>query len=137
MEKRNLSAAYKFYTGKELMDAHSALADTRATMAVFIGQIAKYDQKTLFNLKGEVLGIIENDMHALHLVLNKNMVDLAGRMILNDEGKEVFNFGKHKGKLVTEVLQKEPSFYDWMMKGDFPLDTKKKITQLRLSSFNK
>ena len=137
MEKRNLSAAYKFYTGKELMDAHSALADTRATMAVFISQIAKYDQKTLFNLKGEVLGIIENDMHALHLVLNKNMVDLAGRMILNDEGKEVFNFGKHKGKLVTEVLQKEPSFYDWMMKGDFPLDTKKKITQLRLSSFNK
>ncbi len=137
MEKRNLSAAYKFYTGKELMDAHSALADTRATMAVFIGQIAKYDQKTLFNLKGEVLGVIENDMHALHLVLNKNMVDLAGRMILNDEGKEVFNFGKHKGKLVTEVLQKEPSFYDWMMKGDFPLDTKKKITQLRLSSFNK
>ena len=137
MEKRNLSAAYKFYTGKKLDDAHSALADSRATMAVFMGQISKYEQKTLFNLKGEVLGTIENDMDALHLVLNKNMVDLAGRMVLNDQGKEVFNFGKHKGKLVTEILQKEPSFYDWMMKGDFPLDTKKKLTQLRLSSFNK
>ena len=137
MEKRNLSAAYKFYAGKELDDAHSALADTRATMAVFMGQISKYEQKTLFNLKGEVLGTIENDMDALHMVLNKNMVDLAGRMVLNDQGKEVFNFGKHKGKLVTEILQKEPSFYDWMMKGDFPLDTKKKLTQLRLSSFNK
>ena len=137
MEKRNLGAAYKFYTGKELEDAHNALADTQATMAVFTGQIEKYEQQTISNLKGEVLGIIENDMSALHLVLNKNMVDLAGRMVINDQGKEVFNFGKHKGKLVTEVLQKEPSFYDWMMKGDFPLDTKKKLTQLRLSSFNK
>jgi DNA polymerase-3 subunit epsilon len=137
MEKRNLSAAFKFYTGEVLENAHSALADTRATMAVFMGQIAKYDQQTLSNLKGEVLGIIENDMNSLHLLLNKKMVDLAGRMVFNDQGKEVFNFGKHKGKLVSEVLQKESSFYDWMMKGDFPLDTKKKLTQLRLNSFNK
>ena len=137
MEKRNLSAAFKFYTGEVLENAHSALADTRATMAVFMGQIAKYDRQTLSNLKGEVLGIIENDMSSLHLLLNKKMVDLAGRMVFNDQGKEVFNFGKHKGKLVSEVLQKESSFYDWMMKGDFPLDTKKKLTQLRLNSFNK
>jgi DNA polymerase-3 subunit epsilon len=78
------------------------------------------------------LGIIKNDMAVLHELTNQKMVDLAGRIVLNDKGEEVFNFGKHRGKPVAEVLQKEQSFYDWMMKGDFPLDTKRKLTKIRL-----
>jgi DNA polymerase-3 subunit epsilon len=84
------------------------------------------------DLLGKDLGIIKNDMAVLHELTNQKMVDLAGRIVLNDKGEEVFNFGKHRGKPVAEVLQKEQSFYDWMMKGDFPLDTKRKLTKIRL-----
>lgn len=74
----------------------------------------------------------DNDIDMLHsLTANKN-IDLAGRMIINEKGEEVFNFGKHKGALVLEVLKKEPSFYDWILKGDFPLDTKRRLTEIRL-----
>lgn len=132
MEKRNLSAALKFYCDKTLENAHSALADTQATYEVLVAQIAKYDGQTVQNLLGEDIGIIQNDMTALHKLTNQKMVDLAGRIVYNDKGEEVFNFGKHRGKLVNDILQKEPSFYDWMMKGDFPLDTKRKLTQIRL-----
>lgn len=137
MEKRNLTAAYKFYCGQELENAHSALADTRATKEVFKAQVEKYEGQELTDLLGKVKGTITNDMHALHDLINHKMVDLAGRIIFDDQGVEVLNFGKHKGKPVTEVLEKEPSFYDWMMKGDFALDTKNKLTQLRLRNFNK
>ncbi len=137
MEKRNLTAAYKFYCNKILENAHSAAADTQATMEVFYAQIAKYEGQELTDLNGNVIGTIENDMDVIHKLTNKKMVDLAGRMIFNDDNQEVFNFGKHKGKLVTEVLQMEPSFYDWMMKGDFPLETKRKLTKIRLKNFNK
>tara|TARA_Y100001949_G_scaffold155199_1_gene143273 strand:- start:50 stop:853 length:804 start_codon:yes stop_codon:yes gene_type:complete len=132
MEKRNLSAAYKFYCGKTLENAHSALADTQATYEVLVSQIDKYNGETVQNLLGEDIGVIENDMGKLHELTNQKMVDLAGRIVYNADDVEVFNFGKHRGKPVSEVLQREPSFYDWMMKGDFPLDTKRKLTQIRL-----
>ena len=135
MEKRNLSAAYKFYCNKDLENAHSAAADTQATYEVLVAQIEKYEGMEVKDLQGNKLGMIENDMDQLHQLTNENMVDLAGRMVLNSEGKEIFNFGKHRGKLVTDILEKEPSFYDWMMKGDFPLDTKRKLTKIRLRNF--
>ncbi|MFT5570915.1 MAG: DNA polymerase-3 subunit epsilon [Cyclobacteriaceae bacterium] len=135
MEKRNLTAAYKFYCNEELENAHSAAADTRATLAVFEAQVEKYQGHEIKDLLGNKLGVLENDMNLIHDLTNTNMVDLAGRMIIKD-GVEVFNFGKHRWKPVAEVLQREPSFYDWMMKGDFPLDTKRKLTQIRLNQFN-
>ena len=136
MEKRNLSSAYKFYCGKTLEGAHSAEADTLATYEVLKAQIEKYDGQTVEDLSGKEIGIIENDMKTLHELTNKQMVDLAGRMVFNHEGVEIFNFGKHKGKKVSEVLNREPSFYDWMMKGDFPLDTKRRLTEIKLRAFN-
>ncbi len=135
MEKRNLSSAYKFYCKKDLIDAHSAVADTQATYEVLAAQIEKYEGMEVTDLLGNKLGDIVNDVDKLHELTNSNMVDLAGRMVFNSEGKEVFNFGKHKGKEVSEILAKEPSFYDWMMRGDFPLDTKRKLTQIRLRNF--
>jgi DNA polymerase III subunit epsilon len=124
MEPRNLAAAYRFYCNMELENAHSAEADTRATLNVFKAQLKKYDQ-------------LEKDIDALHKVSGQsNLVDLAGRIVLNDKSQEVFNFGKHKGKLVAEVFKREPTYYDWMMNGDFPRQTKQVITRLRLKQFN-
>lgn len=135
MEKRNLTAAYKFYCKEDLKNAHSALADTRATYEVLVAQIEKYEGQEAFDNLGKKLANIENDMAVLHGLTTSDRVDLAGRMVYKD-GIEVFNFGKHRGKVVTEILKKEPSFYDWVMKGDFPLDTKRKLTQIKLRSFN-
>lgn len=132
MEKRNLSTAYQFYCGQTLENAHSALADTKATLDVLTSQIDRYDGEKVTDLLGKEIGTIVNDMNVLHELTNQRMVDLAGRIVYNDKNEEVFNFGKHRGRLVSEVLKKEPSFYDWMMKGDFPLDTKRKLTQIRL-----
>ncbi|EON78950.1 DNA Pol III Epsilon Chain [Lunatimonas lonarensis] len=137
MEKRNLSAAYKFYCGKPLENAHSAEADTIAAYEVFVAQMERYLGEQVEDLQGNVMGTIENDMRKLHNLLNEKMVDLAGRFVFNDKGEEVFNFGKLKGKTIEQVLVEEPGYYDWMMKGDFPLDTKRKFTQVRLRSFNK
>lgn len=134
MEKRNLTAAYKFFCGKDLENAHSAAADTQATYEVLLGQIEKYEGQEVFDSLGNKLGKIENDMNSVNRLSQNSMVDLAGRIILKD-GVEVFNFGKHRGKPVTEVLTNEPSFYDWMMKGDFPLDTKRKLTKIKLRGF--
>jgi DNA polymerase-3 subunit epsilon len=136
MEKRNLAAAYKFYCGKTLENAHSAEADTLATYEVFLAQIEKYVGEEAEDLLGNKLGVFENDMRKIHTILNEKMVDLAGRFIFNERGEECFNFGKHKGKTIEAVLKEEPSYYDWMMKGDFPLDTKRKFTQVKLRSFN-
>lgn len=136
MEQRNLSAAYRFYCKKELTNAHSAEADTEATMDIFLAQIERYDQQPVTDSLGNRLGVIQNDMEALHQLTTSNMIDLAGRMIRNEKGEAVINFGKHKSKSVLQVLKEEPSYYDWIMKGDFPLDTKRKLTEIKLKSFN-
>lgn len=137
MEKRTLGAAYKFYCGKELIDAHSAEADTKATLEVLMAQVEKYEGQPVMNLKGEKIGRIENDISVLHDITTSNLVDLAGRMVKNDDGVEVFNFGKHKGRSVEQIFAAEPSYYDWMMRGDFPQDTKRRLTEIKLRGFNK
>ena len=120
MEQRTLVAAYKFYCDKDLTDAHSAEADTRATYEVLKAQLDRYSE-------------LQNDVAALAEFSSRGeTVDYAGRIVYNDKGEEVFNFGKYKGVKVSEVFQREPSYYDWMMNGDFPLYTKKVITEIRL-----
>lgn len=136
MEKRTLSAAYKFYCGKNLEDAHSAEADTLATFEVLKAQVDRYEGEEVTDHLGKKIAVIENDMESLHQLSSSNMVDLAGRLVFNQKKEEVFNFGKHKGKPVSMILQKEPTYYDWMMKGDFPLDTKRKLTEIKLRNFN-
>jgi len=136
MEKRTLAAAFKFYCGKMLEGAHNAEADTLATLEVLDAQVKLYENQSVTDALGNVLGKVENDMDSLHKITCTNMVDLAGRFALNNDGKEVFNFGKYKNRLISEVLEKEPNYYDWMMKGDFPLDTKRKLTQIKLRNFN-
>ena len=136
MEKRNLTAAYKFYCQKDLVDAHSALADTKATYEVLLAQVERYEGQEAIDNQGNKVTEIKNDIEVLNKLSTSRMIDLAGRMIYKN-GEEVFNFGKHRGKPVTEILKKEPSFYDWIMKGDFPLDTKRKLTQIKLRGFNK
>lgn len=134
MEPRNLTAAYKFYCGKELIGAHGAEADTLATFEVLNAQVQRYLGRACKDDSGQDV-ILQNDVEVLHsLTVNKN-VDLAGRMVYNANGVEIFNFGKHKGLAVLDVLQKEPSFYDWMLKGEFPLDTKRRLTEIRLRMF--
>ncbi|MDD6778945.1 MAG: 3'-5' exonuclease [Bacteroidales bacterium] len=121
MEQRTLVAAYKFYCGKNLEDAHSADADTRATYEVLKAQLDRYP-----TLQNNV------DFLAEFSTQNKN-VDLAGRIIYNDKNVEVFNFGKHKGRSVEEVFSTiDRGYYDWMMQGDFPLNTKNVITNIKL-----
>lgn len=137
MEKRTLAAAFKFYCGKSLEGAHNAEADTLASLEVLDAQVKLYENQSVTDALGKVLGKVENDMDSLHQITCNNMVDLAGRFVLNKEGKEVFNFGKYKNRLISEVLDKEPNYYDWMMKGDFPLDTKRRLTQIKLRNFNK
>lgn len=134
MEKRNLAAAYKFYCNKTLENAHSAEADTQATLEVFEAQVRKYENMEVYDGLGNKIGVIKNDMEIIHNITARNMIDLAGRMILKD--KDIFfNFGKHKGKKVTDVLDKEPSYYDWIMNSEFPLDTKRKLTEIKLQAF--
>jgi len=125
MEQRTLVAAYKFYCQKDLINAHSAEADTRATYEVLLAQLDRYP-----DLKNDVAFLSEFS------VMTKN-VDYAGRIVYNDNGDEVINFGKHKGRKVTEVLKIEPTFYDWIMRNEFTLDTKRVLTQLKLRSFGK
>ena len=135
MEKRTLSAAYKFYCGKTLDNAHSAEADTLATLEVLKAQVEMYNGQEVVDNLGNKLGVMENDMATLHKLSASNLVDLAGRMVYNAERQEVFNFGKHKDVPVSEVFKKEPSYYDWMMRGDFPQDTKRKLTEIKLRNF--
>jgi len=137
MEKRTLGAAYKFYCQKDIKDAHTAEADTQATMEVLMAQIERYDGQDVTDGLGKKIGEIRNDMEVLSNITASDVVDLAGRMIRNDKGEEIFNFGKHKNKIVTEVFKAEPSYYDWMMNGDFPLDTKRRLTEIKLKGFKK
>jgi len=134
MEKRNLSAAYQFYCQQELTGAHNAMVDTAATLAVLEAQVARYENQLVTDSTGRQLGVIKNDVTQLHALTASNMLDFAGRMVYNAQGIPVFNFGKHKNKPVIQVLQEEPTYYTWMMRGDFPLDTKRKLTQIKLQT---
>jgi DNA polymerase-3 subunit epsilon len=136
MEKRTLSAAYKFYLDKELQNSHSAEADTQATLEVLMAQVERYQGQPVVDAMGKKVGEIQNDMDVLAKLSSSDMVDLAGRIVLNNKREEVFNFGKHKNKKVIDVFKVEPSYYDWMLNGDFPLDTKRKLTEIKLRSFN-
>ena len=136
MEKRNLSAAYKYYCDKDLENAHSAEADTLATVAVLEAQVARYKGEEVKDNLGKIIGVFDNDMEKLHELTFTKMADLAGRMVYNHKDQIVFNFGKHRGKPVAEVLKAEPSYFDWMMRGDFPRDTKRKLTEIRLQALN-
>ena len=121
MEQRTLSAAYKFYCGKDLEDAHTAEADTRATYEVLMAQLDRYPE----TLKNDVAFLSE------YSSFNRN-VDFAGRIVYNDKDVEVFNFGKYKGMPVSDVLKRDPGYYSWMLNGDFTLNTKAVLTKIRL-----
>jgi len=122
-EQRTLEAAFRFYCKRELEDAHSAKADTAATYEVLKAQLDTYTD-------------LENDVDKLAEFSSfNNNVDFAGRIILDENGVETFNFGKHKGRRVDEVFREEPSYYSWMMNGDFPLYTKKILTEIKLRAF--
>jgi DNA polymerase-3 subunit epsilon len=137
MEKRTLGAAYRFYMNKELQESHTAEADAEASMEVLVAQVEKYDGLDVTDISGKKIGEIKNDMEVLSKLISADMVDLAGRMIKNEKGEEIFNFGKHKNKKVTAVFKEEPAYYDWMMNGDFPQDTKRKLTEIKLRGFKK
>ena len=131
MEQRTLRAAYQFYCDKQIINAHSAEADTRATMEVLHAQVARYENMEWEDKKGIRSFPVINDIEALHKFTNLSKpVDFAGRMVYNDKGQETFNFGKHKGKPVEDVFKIEPSYYSWMMNGDFPLYTKRKLEEI-------
>ena len=124
MEQRTLVAAYKFYCDKDLTNAHSAAADTKATYEVLKSQLERYDD-------------LDNDMKSLaDFSSRKKLADFAGFIGYNDNGDEIFAFGKHKGKLVETVLEQEPGYYGWIQNADFPLYTKKVLTAIKLRSLN-
>ncbi|HOW25723.1 MAG TPA: 3'-5' exonuclease [Bacteroidales bacterium] len=138
MEPRTLRAAYKFYCAREHISAHSAEADTLATLEVLKAQLDKYRDEPYIDMHGNQSFPIQNDVEALsRFSFYTRYADLAGHIIFNDQDKEVFNFGKYKGRLVAEVFQTEPQYYDWMIKSAFPLYTKKIITGIKLREFNK
>lgn len=121
MEKRTLSAAYKFYCGKDLEDAHTALADTKATYEVLMGQLDRYPDE------------LHNDVAFLAAFSRRNNnVDLAGRIVLNDQKVPVINFGKYKGRPVADVLRRDAGYFSWIMQGDFTQNTKQTFMRLKL-----
>ncbi|MGJ8659803.1 3'-5' exonuclease [Cellulophaga fucicola] len=124
MEKRTLEAAYKFYCDKDLTNAHSAAADTNATYEVLKSQLDRYPE-------------LENDIKKLsEFTTRRKFVDFAGFIIIDKDGDAAFSFGKHKGKKVDAVLEKEPGYFGWILNADFPLYTKKVLTQIKLSKLN-
>lgn len=124
MEKRTLAAAYKFYCDKELVDAHSAAADTQATYEVLLGQLAMYEE-----LENDVSFLAEFSSH-------KDHVDFAGFISYNEKEEEVFSFGKYKGRLVEDILEVDSGYFGWLQNADFPLYTKKVLTRIRLQKLN-
>lgn len=121
LEKRTLAAAYKFYCGRDLENAHSALADTQATYEILQAQLDHYPN----DLQNDV------DFLAEFSRMNRN-IDFAGRFVYDESGKELINFGKYKGKAIKDVLSRDPGYYSWIMQGDFTLNTKQVLTKLRL-----
>jgi len=125
MEQRTLVAAYKFYCDGDLTNAHSAEADTRATLEVLKAQVEKYE-----DLDGNVEMLSDFSKRG-------NSVDFAGHIVEGENGEPLFNFGKNKGKPVVEVLKTNPGYYGWMMDAQFPSYTKKVLTEIRIDAFNK
>ena len=125
-EQRTLKAAYKFYCGQNLDNAHSAEADTMATYEVLEAQLDRYANDEEEPLQNDVAYLSKYSCQT-------RFVDYAGRIVLNDNDVPVFNFGKHRGKPVADVLRQEPSYYSWMMDGDFTLDTKQQLTKIKLA----
>ena len=122
MEPRNLGAAYKYYCGKDLIDAHSAEADTLATYEVLMAQIEKYDE-------------LENDNKFLsEFSSQRKTIDLAGFIQQDEKGNAIISFGKYKGQVVSDVFAKDPGYYTWLQNADFPLYTKKVFTKIKLSN---
>ncbi|MGB2152992.1 MAG: exonuclease domain-containing protein, partial [Flavobacteriaceae bacterium] len=118
MEQRTLSAALKFYCDKDLINAHSAMADTEATYQVLLAQVERYEE-------------LENNLDFLsQFSTRKRSLDVAGFIVLNKENQPCFSFGKHKGKKVTEILETEPGYFGWLLNADFPLYTKKVLTAI-------
>lgn len=131
MEQRTLKAAYRFYCDKDIINAHSAEADIRATYEVLKAQLDRYQDRVFEDKQGRTSVPVVNDVDELHRFTNlHNPVDFAGRMVYNEDGEEVINFGKHKGRTVEQVFDTEPSYYAWMKQGDFPLYTKKKLDEI-------
>lgn len=131
MEQRTLKAAYKFYCEKDIINAHSAEADIKATYEVLLAQLDKYADAEFEDKQGVKSKPVQNNVDALHQFTNMNkVVDFAGRMVYNENGEEVINFGKHKGRTVEQVFDTEPSYYAWIKQGDFPLYTKKKLEEI-------
>ncbi|WP_448825442.1 exonuclease domain-containing protein [Capnocytophaga ochracea] len=120
MEQRTLSAAYKFYCGKDLIDAHTASADTNATYEILKAQLDRYD-----NLENNIKKLSE-------FTYRKQIADFAGFIGYNDKGEEVFTFGKYKGKRVEDIFDEEPGYFGWLLGADFPLYTKKILTAIKL-----
>ena len=125
MEQRTLSAAYKFYCDKDLDNAHSAEADTRATYEVLMAQLDRYPE-----LKNEIAFLSG-------FTTQNNNADFAGRIIYNEKGEEIINFGKYKGQKVSDVLKNDIGYYGWIMSSDFTLDTKNVLTKIKLRDFQK
>ncbi|RNC87465.1 MAG: 3'-5' exonuclease [Allomuricauda sp.] len=124
MEKRTLGAAYKFYCNKDLVEAHSAAADTLATYEVLLAQLERYPE-------------LETNVKKLsEFTTRRKFIDFAGFIVQDKEGEPAFSFGKHKGKKVEHVLNEEPGYFGWILNADFPLYTKKVLTQIKLSKFN-
>ncbi len=131
MEQRTLKAAYRFYCNKDIVNAHSADADIMATYEVLLAQLEKYQDQEWEDKCGNKSVPVKNDIDALHQFTNLSKpVDFAGRMVYDENGVEVFNFGKHKGKCVEHVFDAEPSYYSWMQQGDFPLYTKRCLERI-------
>lgn len=124
MEKRTLEAAYRFYCNKDLLDAHSAAADTNATYEVLKAQLERYP-----DLENDIASLADFSSH-------KDHADFAGYISYDENGEEVFSFGKYKGKLVTEILDKDSGYFGWLLNADFPLYTKKVLTRIRLQKLN-
>ena len=124
MEKRNLSAAYEFYCNKELIGAHSAESDTKATYEILKAQVDKYDD-------------LENNISFLsEFSTRSKFADLAGFITFNGNNQECFSFGKHKGKLVVDILKTDPGYFNWLLNADFPLYTKKTLRSIKLNLLN-
>ncbi len=133
MEPRNLKAAYKFYCGKDIENAHTAEADTLATYEILLSQIERYNNVSYTDHNGNESKPVENNVQALHdFSFNKKNADIVGHIVYNDKNQETFNFGKYKGKVVEEVFKTDLSYYDWILRSAFPELTKRLIQKIKM-----